>query len=79
MPLIVLAAGDRPKLRNGETQAHHDAINRMWYVLFDELAALSTRGVNRVVPDTGHDIPLTQPAAVSGAVLEVLGQASKPK
>jgi hypothetical protein len=79
MPLIVLAAGDRPKLRKGETQAHHDAINRMWYVLFDELAALSTRGVNRVVPDTGHDIPLTQPAAVSGAVLEVLDQASKPK
>jgi pimeloyl-ACP methyl ester carboxylesterase len=79
MPLIVLAAGDRPKLREGETQAHHDAINRMWYVLFDELAALSTRGMNRVVPNTGHDIPLTQPAAVSGAVLEVIDQASKRK
>jgi pimeloyl-ACP methyl ester carboxylesterase len=76
MPLVVLAAGDRPKLRKGETQAHHDAINRMWYVLFDELAALSTRGINRVVPNTGHDIPLTQPAAVSGAVLEVIDQAS---
>jgi len=79
MPLIVLAAGDRPKLRAGETQAHHEAINRMWYVLFDELAALSSRGVNRVVPNTGHDIPLTQPAAVNSAILEVLEQASKPK
>ena len=79
MPLVVLAAGDRPKARKGETQAHRDAINRMWYVLFDELAALSTRGVNRVVPDTGHDIPMTQPEAVSGAVLEVVDQASTPR
>ncbi len=79
MPLIVLAAGDRPKLRKGETQAHKDAINRLWYVLFDELAALSTRGVNRVVPNTGHDIPMTRPEAINSAVLEVLEQASKPK
>ena len=79
MPLIVLAAGDRPKLRKGESQAHHDAINRLWYVLFDELAALSTRGVNRVVPDTGHDIPMTQPGAVNSAILEVMDQVSKGK
>lgn len=79
MPLIVLAAGDRPKLRKGETQAHKDAINRMWYVLFDELAALSTRGINRVVPNTGHDIPMTQPGAVNSAILEVMDQASQPK
>lgn len=79
MPLIVLAADDRPKLRKGEAQAHHDAINRLWYVLFDELAALSSRGVHRVVPKTGHDIPMTQPGAVSSAILEVLHQASKPK
>jgi pimeloyl-ACP methyl ester carboxylesterase len=78
MPLIVLAAGDRPKLRKDETQAHRDAVNRLWYVLFDELAALSTRGVNRVVPNTGHDIPMTQPGAVSGAILEVMDEASKP-
>ncbi len=79
MPLIVLAAGDRPKRRADELQAHRDAINRLWYVLFDELAALSTRGVNRVVPNTGHDIPMTQPGAINSAILEVLDQASKPK
>ena len=79
MPLIVLAAGDRPKLRKGETQAHHDAINRMWFVLFDEVAALSTRGINRVVANTGHDIPMTQPGAVNSAILEVMDQASKAK
>ena len=79
MPLIVLAAGDRPKLREHETQAHHDAINRLWYVLFDELAALSSRGVNRVVPGTGHDIPMTRPGAVNSAILEVMDQASKQR
>jgi pimeloyl-ACP methyl ester carboxylesterase len=79
MPLIVLAAGDRPKLRKDETQAHRDAIDRLWYVLFDELAALSSRGVNRVVPNTGHDIPMTQPAAVNSAIFEVMDEASKPK
>lgn len=79
MPLIVLAAGDRPKRRGDEPQAHKDAINRLWYVLFDELAALSTRGVHRVVPNTGHDIPMTQPGAINSAILEVMDQASKPK
>ena len=79
MPLIVLAAGDRPKRRADESQAHRDAINRLWFVLFDELAALSTRGVNRVVPNTGHDIPMTQPGAINSAILEVMDQASKPK
>jgi pimeloyl-ACP methyl ester carboxylesterase len=79
MRLIVLAAGDRPRLRKNESQAHHDAINRLWYVLFDQLAALSTRGVNRVVANTGHDIPMTQPGAVSSAVLEVMDQAPNAK
>ena len=79
MPLIVLAAGDRPKLRKGETQEHHEAINRLYYTLFDELAALSRRGVNRVVPNTGHDIPMTQPGAVSSAIFEVMDAASKPE
>jgi pimeloyl-ACP methyl ester carboxylesterase len=79
MPLIVLAAGDRPKLRKGETQAHHEAIGRVYDTLFDELAALSRRGVNRVVPNTGHDIPMTQPGAIKSAILEVMEQAAKPE
>jgi len=79
MPLIVLAAGDRPKRRADESQAHRDAINRLSFVLFDELAALSTRGVNRVVPNTGHDIPMTQPGAINSAILEVMDLASKSR
>ncbi len=77
MPLIVLAAGDPSGRRVEEPQEHRNAINRMVFVLFDELAALSSRGINRVVPNTGHDIPITQPDAVSNAILEVLQEAQK--
>jgi pimeloyl-ACP methyl ester carboxylesterase len=79
MPLIVLAAGDRPGPRSGEPQSHRDAVNRLTFALLDELAALSSRGVNRVVPDTGHDIPMDQPQAVNAAILEVMADTSKPK
>ena len=75
MPLIVLAAGNRTGRRPDETQAHRDAVNRVWFSLYDQLAALSTRGINRVVPNAGHDIPMTQPDAVSDAILEVLKEA----
>jgi len=79
MPVIVLAAGDRPGPRPGESQAHRDAVNRLTAALFDELAALSSRGINRIVPDSGHDIPMDQPQAVNSAILEVLAGASRPK
>ena len=39
-----------------------------------ELAALSTKGTQRVVPGASHGIPGDQPAAVVAAVLEVLKQ-----
>ena len=79
MPLIVLAAGNRPGPRKDEPPSHREAVNRLTAALFDELAALSSRGVNRVVPDTGHDIPMTRPGAVTGAILEVMDAASKRK
>lgn len=79
IPLIVLAAGVRPGPRKDETQAHRDAINRVWVSLYDQLAALSTRGVNRVVPGATHDIQMTQPGAVIDAILEVLKEASEPQ
>jgi pimeloyl-ACP methyl ester carboxylesterase len=49
-----------------------DAKNRLWMELHDDLARLSTRGVNRVVPNAGHNIQLDQPAAVVEAIAEVL-------
>lgn len=79
MPLIVLAAADRPGRRVDEPQEHRDAVNRFLFSLYDQLAALSTRGTHRVVPNTGHDIPMTQPGAINSAILEVMDEASKPK
>jgi hypothetical protein len=75
----VLAAGIRPGLRANETQAHRDALNRVWVVLYDQLAALSTRGVNRVVPNSDHNIPLGQPGAIIKAIFEVVDAAAKAK
>ncbi|HEY3859616.1 MAG TPA: alpha/beta hydrolase [Gammaproteobacteria bacterium] len=79
MPLIVLAKGILPAVRADETVAHRDAIARMLASRYDELAALSTRGINRVVPDSGHDIAMDQPGAVNDAILEVLKDAGQKR
>ena len=45
---------------------------KMWNGMHDELARLSTVGVNRVVPGANHYIQLDKPDAVVNAVSEVL-------
>lgn len=78
MPLIVLKSPpSRP--RTDETQAHRDAVNRIHAAFADRLAALSKRGVVRVVPDSTHEIQRTRPEAVIVAILEVLKQATEKK
>lgn len=42
------------------------------HVAHDQTAALSTRGINRTVPQTHHDIEIDRPQAVIDAVSEVL-------
>ena len=71
LPLIVLTRSPAPK-RDTETQEHRDASNRVWNDLHDNIAALSTIGVNRIVPDSGHAIQFDQPQAVIKAILELL-------
>ena len=73
MPLIVLSRAPFA-LQPGETQEMRDAKNRLWMELHDDLARLSTRGVNQVVPGAGHYIQFDQPDAVVRAVVEVLEQ-----
>ncbi len=77
MPLIVLASSPRVKLRPDEPQEHMDAANRVHLFLFDRMALQSTRGVVRPVPDSTHDIQMSQPGAVIAAIVEVL-QAATP-
>jgi pimeloyl-ACP methyl ester carboxylesterase len=43
-----------------------------WNLMHAQTAALSTRGLNRIVPDTHHNIEVDRPQAVIDAVFEVL-------
>jgi pimeloyl-ACP methyl ester carboxylesterase len=79
MPLIVLASSPRTKLRPDETQEHMDAVNRVHLHLFDQMALQSSIGVVRVIPDSEHNIQMTQPQAVIDAILEVLRAAIAPQ
>jgi hypothetical protein len=78
MPLIVLYAPPRAR-RDGETQAHRDALDRVGLSFQDQLAALSKRGIVRLVPNATHEIQKTQPDAVIKAILDVLKDAREPK
>jgi pimeloyl-ACP methyl ester carboxylesterase len=75
LPLLVLTRGispyavpDQPQsAMNKATEDENEKIHR-------EIAALSSRGKQRVVPGASHVIQQQQPAAVVQAVLDVLGQ-----
>ena len=77
MPMIVLTSTKVPELPPGTPDA---ASARATFAAMDaemhrghaELAALSSRGVQRLVPDSGHYIQLDQPDAVIGAIEEVI-------
>jgi pimeloyl-ACP methyl ester carboxylesterase len=74
MPLIVLTAGRSPKdpsLSDAQNQAWQAA----WTKGHDEMAALSTRGQNRVVEGSGHFIQFEKPQAVIDAVDEAVAEA----
>jgi len=80
MPIIVLTSTKVPELPPGTPDA---ASARATFAAMDaemhrghaELAALSSRGVQRLVPDSGHYIQLDQPDAVIAAIKEVISSA----
>jgi len=80
MPIIVLTSTKAPELPPGTPDpdsfrakfAPMDAEMHRGHV---ELAALSSRGVQRLVPDSGHYIQLDQPDAVTAAINEVISAA----
>jgi pimeloyl-ACP methyl ester carboxylesterase len=69
LPLIVLTAGG-----SSPTDADQAVRNRIWNDAHDRIAALSSRGINRVVPNATHHIQLSTPDAVIAAVNEVIAQ-----
>jgi len=75
IPLLVLTRGVSPYAVPGKPQsALNKAMEDENEKIHKELAALSTKGKQRVVPGASHVIQTEQPAAVAQAVLEVLRQ-----
>lgn len=71
MPLVVLSRAPFPRQPH-ETQTMRDAKNYLWVELHDDIAALSTRGVNEIVPGAGHYIQLDKPDVVIDAIRHVI-------
>lgn len=69
IPLIVLTG--KPTIP-GATPEETEAVYKVWVTMHDEMAALSTKGVNRPVPGAGHYIQHEKPAVVIAAVQEVV-------
>lgn len=78
LPLVVLTAGKLELGPDAPSAARADlpALNAAWRKAHDEYAALSTRGVNRIVEGSGHGIQQQKPEAVIAAINEVLDQAA---
>lgn len=75
LPLLVLTRGVSPYAVPGKPQsALNKAMEDENEKVHKELAALSTKGKQRVVAGAGHVIEAEQPAAVAQVVLEVLRQ-----
>ena len=77
MPIIVLTSTKVPELPPGtpdatSARATFAAMTAEMHRGHAELAALSSRGVQRLVPDSGHYIQLDQPDAVIAAIKEVI-------
>lgn len=72
-PLIVLTRG-KAQGNPGFTAQQSAVIDRAWGAGHDRLAALSTRGSNIVVPETGHYIQYDQPQAVIDAVTRAIAE-----
>jgi pimeloyl-ACP methyl ester carboxylesterase len=77
-PLIVLTAGESPSIPlSGAAKAQMPALHAEWSKMHDEMARLSTQGVNRLVPGATHYIHQDRPQVVVDAINEVIGAARK--
>jgi pimeloyl-ACP methyl ester carboxylesterase len=77
MPIVVMTHAPYPKA-NDETQEIRDERTLVWEQMHNEVAAMSTRGVNEIVPKTGHFIQLDRPQAVIDAIEQVMSMTTDP-
>lgn len=73
LPLIVLTAGGT---YSNAPEPARSAVQGLWERLHQELAARSTRGVNRQVADSSHMMMNDRPEVVAAAISEVAEAAS---
>jgi pimeloyl-ACP methyl ester carboxylesterase len=80
IPLLVLGA--ERAVACFETREYPEGaaetVRPCWLELLRDLAARSTRGELRMVPGTGHMVPLENPTAVTDAIVDVLGKLTSP-
>lgn len=74
MPIIVLTHSPYPKAKD-ETQEERNQRTLLWESLHLDVAAMSTRGVNEIVPNSGHYIQYEHPQIVIDAVDQALSVA----
>lgn len=76
LPLAILTSEITPAAAlPAEQPSQTAALAALWNSSHDEMAALSRRGSNRIVPGAGHQIQLEQPQAVVAAIARVVEQA----
>lgn len=80
IPLIVLTAADTTKSPGASPEESANAA-KVWSGMHDDIATLSTKGVNRTVVGSGHYIQFQKPQVVIDAVGEAVDavRAGKPK
>jgi hypothetical protein len=72
MPLRVLSIENAWSNGTPAGARFNRTYSKVWTALHQDLARLSSRGVHRIITDSGHQIELDQPQAVIDAVYEVL-------
>lgn len=78
MPIIVLTHSPYPKAKD-ETQNERNQRTLLWEGLHTEIASMSTRGINIVVPNSSHYIQYDHPQVVVDAVLQAVTIARSPR
>jgi pimeloyl-ACP methyl ester carboxylesterase len=78
MPIIVLTHAPRPAPK-GIPQAMQDRRTMVWEQLHNEVAAMSTHGVNWIVPRSSHIMNYDRPEIVIDAINQALAIASATK
>ncbi|UGB37469.1 alpha/beta hydrolase [Frateuria soli] len=76
IPIIVLTHSPYPKARD-ETRQERNERTLLWETLHLEVAAMSTRGVNVIVPDSGHYIQYDHPQVVIDAIQQAVAIAQE--